>query len=302
LAKIISVGNISLGGTGKTPMVIKLGEYFIHKGYKTAVISMGYKGKIGYGFNLISDGKNILLNPPLAADEPYLIAIKLKKAVVATCRDRNLAYKIIYEKFKPDIVLLDDAFQHRKIERDVDIVLLDYQNPISTGFIFPFGYLRQTPSSLRKADIVVFTNADENCIIPEKVINYVYSKPVFFAKKSLAGVFLNNNLFNYLDKEFFVFSGLANNRNFINFLTNQNINVAGYKGFSDHHDYTTKDFLYLKKMLLKYKADLLLTTEKDFVKLDDELKKITAAVQIETEIIEEEKFFKFISNKLLLTS
>jgi len=79
LTKIISVGNIALGGTGKTPMVIKLGEYFIQKGYKTAVISKGYKGKIGYGFNLISDGKNTLLKPPLAADEPYLIAIRLKK-------------------------------------------------------------------------------------------------------------------------------------------------------------------------------------------------------------------------------
>jgi len=155
-------------------MVIKLGEYFIQKGYKTAVISKGYKGKIGYGFNLISDGKNTLLKPPLAADEPYLIAIRLKKAVIATCSDRNLAYRIICDKFNPDIVLLDDAFQHRKIERDVDIVLLDYQNPISTGFIFPFGYLRQIPSSLRKADIVVFTNTDENYIIPEKVSKYVF--------------------------------------------------------------------------------------------------------------------------------
>lgn len=302
MAKIISIGNIALGGTGKTPMVIKLGKYFIQKGYKTAVISRGYKGKIGYDFNLICDGDNILLSPPFAADEPYLIAISLKDAVVATCRDRNLAYRIICDKFKPDIVLLDDAFHHRKIEKDLDIVLIDYQNPISTGLIFPFGYLRQPPSSLKMADIIVFTNANNNRSIPVKITKYIKDKPIFFSDVKIKGVFYNNMLIDCSNKQFFAFSGIAKNKNFLNLLKRLNINLSGFKGYMDHRNYTNRDFSYLKKMLLKYRADMLLTTEKDYVKLDEELKKITAVVQIETEIIEEEKFFQFISDKLLLTS
>ncbi|MEF3254104.1 MAG: tetraacyldisaccharide 4'-kinase [Deferribacterales bacterium] len=287
-----------MGGTGKTPMVIKIGKYFIDKNLKVAVISRGYKGKIGYGLNVISDGKALLLKPPLAADEPYLIANKLPTAYVVTCKDRNLAYNYISEHYHPDIILLDDAFQHRRIKRDLDILLLDYNNPISTGFIFPFGYLREFPSAIQRGDIIVFTKVPEGDIkIPLNVKKYIRGKDIFFSRTKIVGVFLGEEMIGK-DLKFFSFSGIANNRSFFLMLIKNGYNIVGNKGFRDHHSYQDRDFLELKRYLTNSKADLLITTEKDYVKLDDNIKKFTAVVRIEFEIDREEDFFELIISKI----
>lgn len=298
MAKIISVGNITMGGTGKTPMVIKLGNFFIEKGFRVSIISRGYKGRAGYGLNLISDGKSILMQPPMAADEPFLIATKLNGAFVVTCKDRNTAYDFSMERFNPQIVILDDAFQHRRIKRDLDIVLLDYNNPISTGFIFPFGYLREFPSALKRADLIIFTKTPEGIEeLPENMEKYTYNKPIFYSSVKVDGIFYKGEL---VDKglKFLAFAGIANNKSFFKILENESLRVVGSISFGDHHCYSERDFKKLKKILKNSDADLFVTTEKDFVKLSSEMKDMTAILKIDIHIRNENLFFDYILSRI----
>jgi len=277
MCRIISVGNISLGGTGKTPFVIYLCTELLNRGFRVCVLSRGHKGKIGLGTNIIYDGRKFLVDKELCADEPFLIAQRLQNVPVITGKDRVKSLKLAVERFSPDFVVLDDAFQHRKIHRDVDIVLLDHSNPVSTGFVFPFGYLREMPRNLQRADIIVFTRAkDYN--IPDKVGRYIESKPVFFSHMLIDGFYFKGEKFpldvvqNY---KFYAFSGIASNKNFFNMLAGKNIPVISSRSFSDHHSYKRKDFISLTDRLKKSGADYLITTEKDYVKLSDELKNKT---------------------------
>ncbi|MDR2400816.1 MAG: tetraacyldisaccharide 4'-kinase, partial [Deferribacteraceae bacterium] len=178
---MVSVGNIAMGGTGKTPFTIFLAKLFAKTGKKTAVLSRGYKGGLGYSLRVISDGNEIYFTPPLAADEPYMMAQNLPGTIVITGKDRNKSFSYAMEHFSPppEIFILDDGFQHRKMRRDADILLLDYSNPLSTGFIFPFGYLREFPSAIKRADILVFTRAAARRI-PDKAAKYCADKPIFF--------------------------------------------------------------------------------------------------------------------------
>lgn len=181
MSKVISIGNISMGGTGKTPVTIMLAKHFISQGKKICILSRGYKGNIGYDTNVISDGENILVGPDKAADEPYMMAVNCPEAVVITGKERFRSYEYAEKKFKPDIYLLDDGFQHRRMKRDIDIVLLDHKRPASTGWMFPFGYLREPASALKKrADIVIFTRAENTTIPEKKVAKYIEGKPIFF--------------------------------------------------------------------------------------------------------------------------
>nr|WP_153801453.1 tetraacyldisaccharide 4'-kinase [Deferribacter desulfuricans] len=297
MPKIVSIGNISLGGTGKTPFTIFLANKLISKGYNVAILSRGYKGKIGYNTNLISDGKNILLKPPLAADEPYMIAVNCQGAIVITGKDRNKSYQYLIENFKNvDFVLLDDAFQHRKMKRDLDILLLDHKNSISTGLPFPFGYLREFPSAIKRADIVVFTRAD-SFTIPAKVEKYIKDKSTFFSKTKPVGVFYQDNLYDLeflKDKNVVAFAGIAKNRNFFKLLESLGANLVYTKGFMDHHHYREKEINFLLKIKDRYQADLLITTEKDFVKMDENLKNLVAYLKIGMEINDENRLIQIV--------
>lgn len=300
MPKIVSIGNISLGGTGKTPFTIFLANKLISKGYNVAILSRGYKGKVGYDTNLISDGKKILLKPPLAADEPYMIAVNCKGAIVITGKDRNKSYQFLLKNFKNiDFVLLDDAFQHRKMKRDLDILLLDHKNPISTGLPFPFGYLREFPSAIKRADIVVFTRAD-SFTIPAKVEKYIKDKPTFFSKTKPVGVFYQSNLYDleFLnDKNVVAFAGIAKNKNFFKLLESLGANLVYTKGFMDHHLYKEREKSFLLKIKERYKADLLITTEKDFVKMDENLKNLVSYLKIGMEIDEENRLIEMIEKE-----
>ncbi len=301
MTKIISVGNITMGGTGKTPMVIRLGSFFIEHGKKVSVISRGYKGKLGYSLNVISDGEKIYYHPPMAADEPYLIANILKSASVITCKNRKVAVEYAIKHFSPDVILLDDAYHRNDVEKDLDILLLDYNNPIATGLPFPFGYLREFPNAIKRADLVLFTKTGGKKDIPDNVKKYVSGKPIFFSDLDFKGVYLNGTMINTQNLKFVAFSGIANNEQFFKFLYKNNINIVANKGFLDHHAYNDKDYEKLKKMFNSSSADYFITTEKDYVKLNEDMKKFTAYVKIDMKIYDEPSFFQFILSKCNLS-
>jgi len=155
---VISIGNLLLGGSGKTPFVMFLAEMLQKLGLKPAVVSRGYRGKNRERFLVVSNGSGSgpLVKPTLSGDEPYLIANRLSSIPVVIGRKRIYPVRAAYELFGSQVILLDDGFQHLSIKRDIDIVLLN----CSEDYMFPMGRLREPLSALNRADIIVLVDAD----------------------------------------------------------------------------------------------------------------------------------------------
>ena len=295
MAKIISVGNISMGGTGKTPFTVMLAKQFIDKGKKVCILSRGYKGRIGYDTNVISDGKNILIGPDKAADEPYMMAVNCPEAVVITGKERVRSFEYAEKHFKPDIYLLDDGFQHRKMKRDIDICLLDHKRPVSTGFMFPFGYLREPASALGRADILVFTRASDFSV-PDKVKKHAEGKPVFFSRIKCEGLYNENGKadVDVSGKKVFAFAGIASPGKFFNYLKGLGAELVGKKIYTDHHIYCGRETYVIERKAREIEADMIVTTEKDYVKLPADVKENMYYLKIDIELNDPEGFLKLL--------
>ncbi len=294
---VISVGNLSMGGTGKTPHTIAIAQHFIDKGEKVAILSRGYKGKIGLDTHVISDGEKLLLHPPYASDEPYMMAQNLPQAIVITGKKRNKSLELAVEKYGVTLAILDDGFQHKTVEKDIDVVLLDHANPISTGFPAPFGYLREFPSALKRADIIVFTRAKDN-IIPEKVKKYIENKKVFFSNidyKHIIHECKTIALSDICNKNIVAYSALANNKAFKNSLENLGANIVYYKSFTDHNTLKNSDIELMIAEQVKHNATHIITTEKDYVKIPDNYKKHFSYIKIDIKITNESEFFNLLA-------
>ena len=267
---VISVGNIAMGGTGKTPFVIFLARHFISEGERVAILSLGYKGKLGYGTNVISDGREIFYNPPYAADEPYMMAWALageNGAAVITGKDRRASYNLAVERFSPTLFLLDDGFQYRGISKDIDILLLDYAKPC--GLPFPFGYFREFPSAVRRADVVIFTRAT-SAGIPVGAEKYCRDKPVFYSSNkylafSSGGGKLSLNYI--LGKRVWLMSAIANPKQFCEQIRLYGAVVSGHSVFRDHYAYGEKEIESVLRSADDSCAEIVITTQKDFVKI-----------------------------------
>jgi tetraacyldisaccharide 4'-kinase len=160
--KVVSIGNITVGGTGKTPVTLHVADLLRRMGYKVAVISRGYGGSAGKKAGIVSDGQEIKMTPEEAGDEPYMISLKLKGIPVIVGRDRVKAGRFAIGEFGSDIIVLDDGFQHLGLRRDLNIVLLDSANPFGNGYLLPRGVLREPLSHLGRADAFVLTRSDLN--------------------------------------------------------------------------------------------------------------------------------------------
>jgi len=156
---VISVGNLTVGGTGKTPMVILLAGMLKDRGLRPAVLSRGYGGKNRADVLVVSDGMRVLAGPDEAGDEPVLIARRLGDVPVLAGPKRVITGRHALEHFSVDAILLDDGFQHRYLHRDLDIVLLDSRQPLGNGFLLPRGPLREPPSALARAGVIAFTRS-----------------------------------------------------------------------------------------------------------------------------------------------
>jgi tetraacyldisaccharide 4'-kinase len=255
---VISVGNITTGGTGKTPLVIWLCRLLERKSLKCAVLTRGYKVE-GAKF----------------ADEPVILARSCPEAKVIANADRaGAALKAVVE-FGANVLVMDDGFQHRRLKRDLDIVAVDATCPFGYGRVLPAGMLREPTKALRRADAVVITRYDQATaeqvdklerqieqIAPDAAVaKAVHKHPCAKANK---GRMLS--ISELKDKLIFAFCGVGNPDAFMNRLREYELSVVGSKVYGDHHDYKHEDILDIYEQARSLGADLILSTEKDWVK------------------------------------
>jgi len=266
--KIISIGNIVSGGSGKTPFTIFLAKYLSEKGYKIVVSHRGYKGKFEHQNKLISDRNEVFDFAEDAGDEAFLLSTKLNGIPVIVGKNRRLSIKILEHKFPDlDYIILDDSFQHLKVKHDLDFVIFNEIGGIGNGFVLPAGILREPLSALKFADYIIFNGYRE---IPEKLQKY--NKPTLKGNYQIIKFYdlKKNNIFLETLKKHNIalLSGIGQPKSFERTIINFGLKFEEHFRFLDHYDFKKKSiFIDLHKKMKKNKIDYLLTTEKDFVKL-----------------------------------
>ncbi len=289
--KVVSIGNITLGGTGKTPMSVYMARLIHGFGCRVAIVSRGYKGSAEKNGGVVSDGQALLMDPSSAGDEPFLMAQQLLPLGIPVIvgRDRLRAGRRAVQCYQTEVIVLDDGFQHVRLARDLDIVLLDAQHPFGNGYLVPRGTLREPLSSLSRADACLLTRCPR-AAIAKRFAGHSQTnrsptgddrrRPVFaaahapfisecFSAKHSDGWAAKIQMNEWRGCPVFAFSGLARNDTFQKMLCEMGFDLRGYAAFADHHDYSRDDILAIAQRADRKGARLLVTTEKDRVKLAD---------------------------------
>lgn len=271
---VVSVGNLSVGGTGKTPFVAFLADLLVKRGWKPSILTRGYGRRKGANMVPIEPGAARAPDPREVGDEPALLARKFPQVPIVVGADRHRAGRLAEEKFGADVHILDDGFQHLALARDVDIVLLDSTQELSDGALVPAGRLREPCDALERADIVVLTRtelADSRPI--ENQVRRVNSKADIFHCSTKAVGLLNvaHETTHTLDavrgEPVDAFCGVGNPGAFFKDLEKWGMNVRGKVAFPDHCVYTAEMLNMLLSSALLGGAEDLVTTEKDAVNL-----------------------------------
>lgn len=281
-AIVISIGNLTTGGTGKTPITAEIAKLCVKSGKKTVIISRGYGGKLSSKeINLVSDGKKIFLTPEESGDEPFWLALNVKKAGVIICKDRVKAAKWAIENLKVKIIILDDGYQYRGLERDLNILLIDGHKKFGNEMLLPAGPLREPKSEARRANKIIVVNkfpyneeSIRGCRAYARHLIKLYDKEVFGCNLTASGV--HNALTNipiFHQRNVLAFTGIAQPESFFDSLKIHNHNIVKKIEFSDHHAYSQEDFQKIINEAKISGADLIVTTEKDMVKLNPFLTK-----------------------------
>jgi tetraacyldisaccharide 4'-kinase len=267
-AKVVSVGNLTVGGTGKTPFVEALARFFSEQGHRVAVVSRGY-GRRGKKILTVSDGKSFLEDPALTGDEPLLLARHLPGVPVLVGADRVATARKAVESFGSTLILLDDGFQHRRLKRDMDVVTLRRGDPFGNGLVLPAGPLRERRKGLERADVIVLTGVKGSGGLksgipfeksnPDRIVEATY-EPMgwrrFSEERHLPRGFLRG-------KSVFAFSGIGNPASFEATLIGLGVKSAGHRSFPDHHRYTASDWSRIRRRAESLGAEAVVTTEKD---------------------------------------
>ena len=274
-ARVISVGNLTLGGTGKTPVVIMIAEIIRDQGFKPAVLSRGYGGNSEEKINVVSDGKKILLSADVAGDEPVMIAGRLKNIPVLTGKDRFMTGLHALDNFGVDTLILDDGYQHLALKRDLNILLFDREKPLGNGHLFPAGELREPVDASDRADLICLTRCkeNENSGLERAMPEFPKNVPVIATALRLKSLVRLDNQ-ETLDVEILrdqpvaAFCGIAKPGDFRHTLETAGARVVFFSAFPDHHRYVANDFKTIEQAAEKRDAKYILLSEKDSVKID----------------------------------
>ena len=273
-APVISVGNLTMGGTGKTPTTIALGKQLLDYGLRVGVLSRGYKGEHGSGPLLVSDGQRIHATAKEAGDEALVIARNLPGALVAVANRRAEAGAWLEKHFGVDVHLLDDGFQHLQLHRDLNLIVVDVTNPFGGG-LPPRGRLREPLAAIRRADAVILSRTEvghDYKDLIEKIQRYKPDIPCLLASQKLVslrrlGEEKEVPLEALSDVAVVAFAGIGNPSQFLTTLGQAGIRVVQSFSFPDHHHYRAQDYQRLVRDCEERDVTALITTEKDAEKL-----------------------------------
>ena len=287
--QVIAIGNLTVGGTGKTPVVEKFARELQNAGRKVAILSRGYRSRPAPLHRriinkillrddttpprIVSDGKSLLLDSEMAGDEPYMLASNLKDVVVLVDKDRVKSGRYAIEKFGCDTLLLDDGFQYWKLRgRRHDVVLIDYQQPFGTEQLLPRGTLREPPSHLSRATTIFITKSDGNtAALRERIAQYnptagiiecihapLYFEDVFSGERKGLELLQGRKIASL--------SGIAQPESFEQSLIKLGGELVYSKRFADHHRFTQQEIINTINRAKKRQAQAIITTQKDAVR------------------------------------
>lgn len=275
-AYVVSIGNITSGGTGKTPFVAMLAEWADKNGFRAAILSRGYKGRQSHNYLVVSDGKKLLASFDDAGDEPFLLAKKLPSVPVLISKKRCRIGYLALRKFNSELLLLDDGYQHLSLNRNLNILLLDAKRQFGNGSLLPLGPLREPVEQIKRADLIIITKCTDE-YPGDNLVNFLKrnlpGRPIF-----RSGYFPEQVIFPLVGKTYqpnilfgknvVAFAGLANPGDFLEMIRNLGAHIIHFKAFSDHHPFSKEEIEELVSWKRKLDADFLLTTEKDWVRID----------------------------------
>lgn len=309
-AKVISIGNIVVGGSGKTPFVIYITKLLKKLGWKPSVLSRGY-GRKSKGYLLVSKDGNSIIDVEKCGDEIYQTVSECKVPAAVAERRIEGALRLLKE-VDTNVIILDDAFQHRWIKRDLDLILIDKSfltnKSLYTQSLLPAGLMREPFDSLKRADAIILNKkfSDEENLACEEFLKK-YDKPIFKAfYKAISFVDMTrkteHSLEDFNGQDSLVISGVANPNSFLTILQKTGVNTKNRLIFKDHKKYTDKEVQLIRKTFYSTNAHSVVTTEKDAVKLlkfarefdDIDIFYLKIALCIENE----EDFIKYLTNKL----
>jgi tetraacyldisaccharide 4'-kinase len=275
---VVSIGNLTVGGTGKTPAAIMIAEWAVKQGCQPAILSGGYGGKHQSEVLEVSDGNRVLSGAVEAGDEPYLMAKRLPGVPVIISRRRYLAGLFAHKKHGTNFFILDDGFQHLALRRDLDLALIDSTTPFGNEHLLPWGPLREPIEHLARADAFILTRVDdghgEGSASLLKLLKKTFpEKLVIFSRHTPEKIVFpdGNKVYNVdflKEKRIAAFAGIAKPAAFKKTLADLGAVVVSFTPFRDHHVFTSREIAHLLEEKKRAGADCLVTTEKDWARLE----------------------------------
>ena len=270
---VISVGNITTGGTGKTPLVEWVARTLAEAGKKVCILTRGYGRKDPHLQVIVSDGYGVLASPMEAGDEPFLLATNLSgRAAVISSADRIAAGHEAIKDFGSDCFVLDDGFQHLRLARDLNIVTIDATNPWGGGSLLPHGRLRESREGLSRADCIVITRCDQVRSLDalrDEILKFAGDRPIFYSHMRTSRVSSLKNGPGALSSpaRLAAFCAIGNPSGFFEHLRRSGYELALERSYPDHHVFSQDEIDSLIDAAKKAGANSLITTAKDAVKL-----------------------------------
>jgi tetraacyldisaccharide 4'-kinase len=278
---VISVGNLTAGGTGKTPLVEYLARWFARKQVRTAILARGYGRQGGRGTD----------------DEDLFSEMELENVVRLAGKDRVANGRKALQDFRAELLILDDGFQHYRIQRTLDLVTLDATCPFANGHLLPLGLLREKPSTLRRADLVVLTRTDQVPAVELEALRARVGPAVETVHKPVLVRALLGRKAHPVEwlrgRSVYAVCGVGNPEAFRRTLEAAGANVVKFRAFEDHHRYDAQDLRRINAEAQEFMAEAVLTTEKDALKLDPERFDVPLhALRIEIEVVRHEELLE----------
>jgi tetraacyldisaccharide 4'-kinase len=305
-ALVVSVGNLTVGGTGKTPVVACLARLCQARGRRVAILSRGYGGQ-SRSVTCLSDGRNSYKKPPEVGEEPYWLARALPGVAVYTGPCRYAAGMAAWEEFRPDLFLLDDGFQHFQLHRDLDLVLLDAAAPFGNGRLLPRGPLREPSAVLKAAQVIMLTRFDPErhqgglsairAAFPDQAVLTAAISPLKVTSYPGEHTETPEAL---RHRPLLAFAGLARPEVFAATLEELGVDLKGFQAFSDHHAYHRQDLEALAAAARDLGAGALVTTGKDWSRLGERWDEgvLLWVLEVEARLGEPERFLELLDRSL----